>query len=163
MKTIPLTQGEFALIDDEDFELVSRHKWFCLVDQKNGKRYAGTNVMRNGKQRGLSMHRLILEHHAAHTDHKDGNGLNNQKENLRPATRAQNGQNRNLQIHSAPFKGVSAYKDTGRWLAGIRVNKKLKYLGYFDDPVAAARAYDAAAVANFGEFARTNKSLGLLP
>jgi hypothetical protein len=108
------------------------------------------------------MHRLILDHHAEHTDHKDGNGLNNQKSNIRPATRAQNGQNRKLQIHSAPFKGVHHFKALGGWTASIRVNKKKKHLGYFDSPELAARAYDAAALKHFGEFARTNQQIGAL-
>ena len=160
MKLIPLTRGEFAMVDDEDLHLVMSLHWQCHIDPKNGRKYAVTTLY--NPKRTVSMHRLILEHDLDHTDHHDGNGLNNQKENIRPATRTQNGQNRQLQVHSAKFKGVQLDKRTGHnWYSRIRIAGKLKHLGYFNSPVEAAKAYDVAALDNFGAFARTNKELGL--
>ena len=95
-------------------------------------------------------------------DHRNLYGTVNNIDNLRPATKSTNGANRGLnKNNSSGFKGVVEFRKN-RFLAGIKVNKVYKRLGYFLDPKEAAVAYDLAAVEHFGEFALTNKSLGLL-
>jgi hypothetical protein len=90
-------------------------------------------------------------------DHEDGNGLNNQRSNLRIASPTQNqGNARRRKDNTSGYKGVSWYRRTNKWKAHIRVDKKLRHLGYFIDLTDAARAYDAAALEHFGEFAHLN-------
>lgn len=166
MKQIPLTQGKFALVDDEDFEFLSQWKWFA--DHSHGYWYAGRKQsMPEGspvRQRTLKMHKVLLM--ACGTtfgDHKDGNGLNNQKSNLRPATQQQNGFNRRINAtNRSGFKGVSWCKATRKWRAMIGKDGKVVYLGSFPDRLTAAKAYDTAAVDLFGEFAKTNEMLNLI-
>jgi len=97
-------------------------------------------------------------------DHKDGKGLNNFDNNLRPCTRSSNGQN--SRAHSdkqVPFKGV--YERQGKFVASITpsADEKLKHLGTFSCPIEAARAYDRAALGMHKSFALTNAMLGLIP
>jgi hypothetical protein len=91
-------------------------------------------------------------------DHVDGDGLNNQKRNLRKATPTQNGGNRVIQKHSSKFKGVTWWKKPKKWVACIRFNTRI-HLGYFESETDAAKAYDAAALKLFGDFALTNEKL----
>ncbi len=162
MKTVPLTQGEVAFVDDEDYELVMRHKWQVKRVKNSERKYAITSIMRNGKKTSMTMHRLILNHYFPLFDHRDLNGLNNQKRNLRVATRAENGMNRRLLSHSSRFKGVSWNKQASKWTAHIRINTVLRHLGYFSEERLAAEAYDRAAESHFGEFCKNNKQLGAL-
>jgi hypothetical protein len=90
-------------------------------------------------------------------DHRDLNGLNNQKYNLRKCTHAENSRNR-IATSASGFKGVSWHKRRGKWEAHIRMHGRKRYLGSFDNPVLAARCYDVAARRLFGSFARTNFS-----
>jgi hypothetical protein len=89
-------------------------------------------------------------------DHRDGDGLNNARSNLRPATPAEQQHNRRKQAGKYPYKGIKRYRQSERWEAEITAGGRVRYLGRFDTPEQAARAYDAAAVAFFGEFARPN-------
>lgn len=89
-------------------------------------------------------------------DHIDGNGLNNQKSNLRECTYSQNGANRRKNTKTlGRFKGVSFLR--GKWMARLQVMKKRLYLGYFTEEIEAAKAYNDAAVKHFGEFAHINQ------
>ena len=90
------------------------------------------------------------------TDHRDGCGLNNQRHNLRTATRTQNNQNRKSLNGSSRFTGVCKNNRDGKWKAYICVNKKRNHLGYFSSECDAAQAYNFAAIDAFGEFARLN-------
>ena len=147
MKQIPLGKsGKFALVDDADFDWLSQLKW---RDSCNG--YASSGV------KSIKMHRLIMQTpKGMHTDHIDGNGLNNQRSNLRICTQSQNGMNRGAQINSTSGnKGV--FKRGKRWKSQIKVGKKIKYLGYFASKTEAAIAYNKAALEHFGEFARLNE------
>jgi AP2 domain/HNH endonuclease len=92
-----------------------------------------------------------------HVDHINGNGLDNRRTNLRPATSAENARNRRSQRgSSSPYKGVSWIRSRRNWRANLRVGDRLIHLGSYTDPADAARAYDAAALKYFGEFARLN-------
>jgi len=148
MKKMPLTQGKFALVDDADYEWLSRWKWHAHED--HGNWYA--------ERWRVRMHNEILPPPAGlEVDHKNHDGLDNRRINLRLGTHAQNGANRlPNKNHSSIFKGVTRRGGRGKWQAAIRVNGQRTHLGQFGDEQQAARAYDAAALAAFGEFARTN-------
>jgi hypothetical protein len=158
MKMIPLTQGKAALVDDADAYLVSRYKWFAVFDGHNW--YAATK--KNSRQ--LRMHNLLTTPpEGMEVDHEDRNGLNNQRSNLRVCAHRNNGRNRAMNSdNTSGFKGVSWKKREGGWCAQITISPIVKWLGLFDDKKEAAKAYDAAAELHFGEFAITNKKLGLL-
>jgi AP2 domain len=156
MKMIPLTQGQVALVDDADFEWLSAFKWHAHK-RPGGTFYALRNVpsLRGGRTT-LRMHRAILSG-IPEVDHVNRNSLDNQRYNLRPATHSQNLANRGCQIdNTSGFKGVSWHKGSSKWHARIIVNQLCQYLGTFSEIEAAARAYDAAARENFGEFACLN-------
>lgn len=154
MKEIPLTQGKTVLVDDEDYKWLMQWKWHAYRDRRTW--YAIRHVYPNGRKhpKKIRMHRFILNVlEGVKVDHRDGDGLNNQKGNLRQATTAQNGHNRRINSNNTSgFKGVSKRKHG--WQATIQG----KYLGVFDTPGQAASAYDRAASVLFGEFARTNES-----
>lgn len=169
MRRIPLTQGKFALVDDEDFERVSQFKWraYCSPD-KQKRWYAARTVRVPAKPKDryfvVLMHRFILPHDMPHTDHRDRDGLNNQKENLRPCTRIQNGRNRGIQKNKSGFKGVTFKKNhpSKPWCARVTLEGKRIHLGLFASAEDAAKAYDVAALCHYGEFARTNQQMGAL-
>jgi len=159
VKRIPLTQGKFAVVDDHDFEALNKHKWYAArrINKTRIIWYAArTLYIRKGKYRTVQMHQVILPTEGE-TDHKDGDGLNNQRSNLRSATHAQNQWNSGKTPGcTSRFKGVTRLKDCARWIASIRIDNKTQYLGCFANEAGAARAYDAAARKLFGEFARLN-------
>jgi hypothetical protein len=161
VREIPLTQGHVALVDDSDYEHLAAHKWHALVCRTANvaKVYAARTVSRgDGSNRRDCelMHRVILGTNEE-TDHRDRDGLNNQRANLRPATGSQNCANRSRPLStSSRFRGVFWYKCRSCWRAQIKVNQINTTLGCFKDEAAAARAYDEAANAAFGEFACPN-------
>lgn len=160
MKKITLTQGKFAIIDDEYFELVSRYKWKC--DKGHNLNYARHIYWdkKLKKYKSILMHRLIMKliDPKIHIDHVDNDGLNNQKSNLRICTVSQNAMNKRKikQIFTSKFKGVSWSKHAKKWRAQLRIDSILKHLGYFKIEEQAAIAYDQAAKKYFGEFAKFN-------
>jgi hypothetical protein len=158
-KEIQLTQGKVALVDDEDYDYLMQWKW-CVCN-KRFKFYAVRNIpIFNNKQTIISMHRLIMKPDKDMLiDHLDGNTFNNQKKNLRICTHSENMRNSKIPINNTSgYKGVSLIKNTitEKWMATIRFNNKKNYLGSFNDPVDAARAYNAAALKYHGEFAHVN-------
>jgi len=104
------------------------------------------------------MHRLIMKNpDNLDVDHIDGDRLDNQKSNLRKATQSQNSMNqKNQSGRSSNFKGVCWHTRDHKHQAYIKINQKRKHIGYFDSEIEAAKAYNAAAIKYFGEFARLN-------
>ena len=156
MKEILLTQGKVALVDDEDYEELSKYKW-CFTMRKGARTGYVVRYLGKGGGRGTTvpMHRVIMKaQKGQEVDHKDGNGLNNQKENLRFATRAQNSANKKS-CNSTGFKGV--YKNKKRWSVNIGMDGKTKYLGSYSTKEEAALAYNRAAQEHFGEYAYLNE------
>jgi hypothetical protein len=153
MKLIPLSQGQSAQVDDADFDWLSQWKWTA---QRTAHGFYAT---RYDGDRLVLMHRLINgTPEGMVTDHRDCNGLNNQRSNLRTATQLQNMMNRRgKRGGTSRFKGVWADpnpRNLKLWRSAIRINGKLKYLGRFHNEEDAAAAYAAAARQHFGEFAR---------
>ena len=156
MKKIKL-QGrndKYAFVDDEDFILLSNLRWYI---RKSGKHfYAYTNI----DNKMIPMHGFLVNPPKGFViDHKDHNGLNNCKINLRVATRSQNQQNRKNKSKCG-FKGVHICRD--KFKDEIQSNLKYIYLGLFNTAQEAAQAHDEAAIKLNGEFALTNKMMGLL-
>ena len=151
-KEISLTQGKVALVDDRDCELVGGLSWYAY---KSGNNWYAARIL-NGKH--ITMQNFIMgKKDELIWDHKNRNGLDNRRCNLRLATRTQNIINsRKRKNSSSKYKGVSFYKRDGTWQSNIRVNKELIYLGRFDDEVEAAKIYDDAARKHFREFATLN-------
>ena len=149
-----LTKGRVALVDADDRELVAGHKWYCMRARDNF--YAVRKVRSaGGKQVTLRMHTALTGF--AMVDHVDGNGLNNRRANLRPASTDENNRNvRKRAGRSSRFKGVSWYASSARWRAQLKVGGRNLHLGYHGDEKSAALAYDAAARLHFGEFAALN-------
>lgn len=158
MKKIPLTQGRCALVDDDDFDRVSKYRWHAWRVPSKNKYYARRSLGKGGgkfpKQR---MHRFIMEvtDPLTEVDHINGNGLDNRKENLRLSTKTQNQRNRQgpCKMNKSGYRGVGWSQLHGAWRARVTVNKRQIILGFFDSPIAAAKAFDAAAMKYYGEFA----------
>lgn len=159
-KEIILNQGYTATVDDEDFESVSRFKWCVLNHKRRRYAYCTMQAGRIGGKRlqcHMLLHRLIMRPpEGIDVDHKDHDGLNCQRDNMRLATRSQNLQNQRRRRGSSLFKGVNWNKSRGRWLAQICVEGRRIFLGRFSSEIDAACAYDTAARKYFGEFACLN-------
>lgn len=157
MKQIKLTQGYFALVDDEDYELLNSRKWHVATRKCNSMYAISTD--------GVLMHRAILNltDPSIKIDHKNQNGLDNRRCNLRIATIAQNACN--IKAHTgstSKYLGVSIRKYKTKsgivtlWQATIRVNKNKIYIGSFNNEQVAAQAYNKFAALHHGEFANLN-------
>lgn len=154
MKEIQLTQDKMAIVDDEDFEWLSKYKWHY-----QNKGYAERNrSIHLGKHKTILMHREILQvPDGMESDHINGNRLDNRRANLRICTRGENGKNLRKHVdNTSGFKGVSWHKRAKKWIAQITINYKYVYLGLFDDKQVAACAYDKATCKLHREFACTN-------
>lgn len=153
---VPLTRGFEAVIDAADAPLVLGRSWNAHVSTRTGKVYAAGRTGRGTPYE--FMHNVILGvPPLTITDHRDCDGLNNRRQNLRVATHSQNNANRMKNSRSrSRFKGVYWEVAKGKWRVRPKLNGKFRHVGYFTDEAEAARAYDAAARELFGEFARLN-------
>jgi hypothetical protein len=157
-RRIPLTQGKYAIVDPEDYEPLNKHKWHAISSENTF--YVRRSVKTGKYQKVIRMHREVLKvPDGIFVDHINHNGLDERKANLRPATRAENNYNRRrLKKPGATlrFKGVSWHKYSKKWVARIGFNGKRITIGYFHNEVAAAKAYDAAAIKYHKDFAVLN-------
>lgn len=153
---VQLSQGKHALISDEDAERVLAHKW-----SYHGQGYAcrGVHYYVDGKRKThiVLLHRFIVDAPPTmDVDHRNGDGLDCRRDNIRVATRVQNIANSGPRPgHASQYKGVQRRKN-GRWFASIVLSGKTRYLGTYDCEEEAARVYDVAALAAWGEFAYIN-------
>ncbi len=153
-KLIGLTQDKFAIVDAEDYEWLSKYKWH--VEKDDCTYYAARSV----SKRNISMHREILSApDGLVVDHRNHNGLDNRKENLRLCTVAENNRNRRPYRRGnmwSKYKGVSFDKNRSLFTARIQYNGKNIFIGRFKNEVDAAKAYDKKAKQLFGKFAYLN-------
>lgn len=151
MKLIPLTKGKFAKVDDADFELLSKYKWYFVLKKPTARTgYA----VHDFNKRHVSMHRFLLNPpKEMDVDHINRDGLDNRRSNIRICTRSFNMANIAAR---GRYKGVEKVKKYDKWFARIRLNGKRKYIGIFNTPEDAARAYNEVAKDFYGEFALLN-------
>lgn len=157
---IPLTRGLVTVIDRQDADL-GAVLWRAQSGD-SGHIRAARSVQNGDGWKTELLHRVILARKlrrplrpGEEVDHINGNPLDNRRANLRLATRAQNARN-SRGWSSSGFKGVYWHKRRSRWQTEIRYNGQKRFLGYFDTPIEAARAYDDAARELYGEFAALN-------
>jgi len=152
MRIIPLTKNKVTVVDDLDYEKISKYKWYYAQG------YAARGVNVRGVVKIHFLHNLLLPLRAGYkADHANLNTLDNRRLNLRYVTNSQNGANRSkFKNNTSGYKGVYWHKATKKWCASIRVNYKSVALGYHHDPVEAAKAYNTAALEYFGEYAWLN-------
>lgn len=154
MRKVPLTQGKWAWVDDEDFERVSQYKWSCEFSR--GTWYGKCSNVNVGRQKKtLRLHQFVARYWGGKkkVDHINGRGWDCRKLNLRVVTERLNSANRApLKGCASKYKGVTLDKRCGRWRAQLL----RKHIGYFDTERAAAAAYDLVAIRKFGENARLN-------
>ena len=156
MKKIPLTQNQYALVDDEDYESLSRHKWYANWN-KGTKSFYTLRSRKIGDPVGpkqISMHRVITDcPKGMMVDHINHDTLDNRKCNLRICTSSQNQMNRGKQSNNTSgYKGVHWCKSGSKWAAIIIVNKKYNHLGYFYSKEDAYSAYCMALEKYHGDF-----------
>jgi len=156
MKKIPLSNGKFTMVDDENYELLRQFKWHPQICGKYVYAYRRHKI--NNKKTTISMHRSIcFPPKNMEIDHIDGNGLNNIKKNLRICTTSLNQANSKKRKNtSSTYKGVSWHKILKKWQTRIRLNGKEIHAGYFQNEIDAAKAYDLTASNFFGDFAKLN-------
>lgn len=147
-KKISLGNNQFAIVDDEDFELISKFKWHIQPSSNGREGYAVTKIR---------MHRIITNApHGAMVDHINGDSLDNRRCNLRLCTNAQNQQNTEGRGGTSRHKGVSFNKKSGKWLAAFLFEGRRYYCGLWDDEDDAARAVDKKRGEVCGTFASKN-------
>jgi HNH endonuclease len=160
MKSLQITKGKKVLLDEVDFPWANQWKWIA-PDNGAGQLYA---ARRKGKRIILLHRELLGVPSGTLVDHRNGDTLDCRRDNLRPATKAQNGQNsrKTRKPTTSRYKGVChvpRLNQTNPWMAyigGVGGPTKRTYLGYFPNESSAARAYDIAARQLFGEFAKLN-------
>jgi hypothetical protein len=158
MKEICLTQGKVAIVDDEDYEWLTRYKWYVAV-RKGNPDYAIRHIWRNGKRTTTTMHQEILKPPIGMVcDHINRNGLDNRRCNIRICTQGNNCMNQNAERprSTSCYKGVSLRSDGKTWRSRLKTKNKIYNIGTFNSEIDAAMAYNEVAKKMFGEFARLN-------
>jgi len=133
MKKIKLTQGKYALIDNEDYDRINQYKWFTRKDGQNFYAVKKLYIL-NGKRRNVSMHQIIMGNTPKNKeiDHIDRNGLNNQKKNLRFVTHQENMVNQRVRTtNKTGFRGIDYNKQHQKYRVRIMLNGKSIFMGYF--------------------------------
>lgn len=164
MKEIPLTQGKVALVDDVDYEALAAFKWYAY--RQDCTFYAKRMVvLPDGRRSAERLHRVVLSRKLGRPlarnempDHEHGDGLDNRREELRLATKAQNGRNcnRHSSSPSSRFLGVCRHSDLGGWRVRIQINGKMLHLGGYATELEAALAREYYVVAHPELMARSN-------
>lgn len=169
MQIIQLNQGYTTIVDDADFEVVKQYKWYVAKNSTTPYAIAEIPCTECGHKKTTGLHRFLLKPKAKEKiDHIDGNGLNNQRSNLRIATMSQNIANSRLRKdNTSGYKGVTwfsgskhpngAWKRKPGWSVRVSLNGKRIQVGYYQDKEDAAKAYNDAAIKYHGEFAKLNK------
>lgn len=155
MRLVPLNRGRMAKVSDRDYHRVRKFTWW------ESQGYAVRALPRRGKKNSpLQLMHVFIRGAGEEWDHRNGDGLDNRRCNLRRATHALNLANRGKPRgeYTSPFKGVCWHRQKGKWRAYLKVQYQQKHLGLFDDAAEAAKAYDRAAKKAYGSFARTNFS-----
>lgn len=152
MPNIKLTQGYEAIVDEVDYDYLSQFNW-CY---SHG--YAARSIVRNGLKTMMRMHQeLLTAPRGKEVDHRNGNSLDNRRDNLRLVTHHQNSMNRGKQSNNTSgFKGVFRDKRFGVFYTHVALLKKAYHFGTFKDPLMAAEQYDCVARQIFGEYAHLN-------
>lgn len=155
MKKIKLTQGMFALVDDMDFEYLNQWKWHYNKGRGQGRAQRSTSRKSIEGKTSIFMHRIIMNvPKDMQIDHKNGNGLDNRKENLRVCTNMENNRNKGIaRKNTSGVTGISWNKNYEKWHTYIKINNKFIFLGYFGDKEIAIQIRKQAEKQYFGEFA----------
>ena len=159
-RRIRLTQGKYAIVDPDDYERLSKHKWHAFKSKNTFYAERAVSVGKVRRRVIIKMHREVVKvPDGMFVDHKNHNGLDNRKANLRLVTSAENNRNRQKFQKtrcSSRFKGVSWNRSKEKWSARINFDGIQKNIGYFDNEIDAAKAYDSAAKKFHGDFAVLN-------
>lgn len=161
MKLLSLTKGKYAQVDDEDYYWLSQWNWFAI--ETKGAWYARRSkkkgVLRSGEPFEVYLHRVVMRcsDKTKVVDHRDHDGLNCQKVNLRTCTKSEN--NRNLcsrKGSSSSYLGVTWDSSRSKWSSRLKCKGKTFNIGRFNNEIEAAKAYDLVAKEQFGNFANLN-------
>lgn len=163
IKEIQLTQGEVALVDDEDFEWLNKWKWHVMKEKGKIKKVSRSTKFSDGVERNLFIHRLITGLQFGdkrQVDHINGNPLDNRRTNLRLCNAAQNCQNKGLgKRNKSGYKGITWDKIKKKWRVHIESNGKAYNFGRFIEKENAAMVYNEVARKYHGEFACQNEAV----
>ena len=160
MRIIELTQGKVAVVDDCDYDYLNQWKWY--YNQGYARRQSSASLLNtSSRQHTVGMHREVMFRmggEPVHTDHIDGDRLNNTRGNLRASTCSENCRNTGPAKHNkSGLKGVCWKPRISKWVAQICHNRKVRHLGYFNTKEDAAKAYNAASTKYHGNFAYLNE------
>ncbi len=161
MKEIILINGGVTLVDDADYEALNQYRWAKMKVKHRYYVKRSISCGHRGTGKTILMHREIMTPEVwQQVDHRDRDGLNNQRSNLRLCNQTQNNGNQRLRRdNTSGFRGVNWHKLMKKWTAEIRPAGKKKVLGYFDNPKDACVAYDIAAKQLYGEFYNVQSSI----
>lgn len=159
-RTIELTQGQVALVDAADYDWLSKTKWFAYYCKRMRSFYARRSTWIIGRGRGgvEHMHRAIMRAPVGFVvDHRDGNTLNNRRDNLRVVTQHQNSLSRHKlnRTNTSGYRGVYWSKQRSKWFSSLSVSGKVHWFGFFDTKEKAHEVYEREAAVLLGEFHHT--------